>query len=211
MNRNREARKRALCGAHPLSSKPNHPKPAKQKLGRPPVEHIGNLTRVVAAMHMLRGRNKLDVRQSMAAETYRDAYETVHRSLGNAMDFNGVGGSHVGVRHQEFVALAAERLTIARNLVGASGIAIIEHIVCNGHSQEDCARLVFGGDETQKPSDRDVNYAGRRLREALSELAEEWYPRARQLRMQGYRPAQGEIVSGDAGVRNMDIRPFVMR
>jgi hypothetical protein len=26
----------------------------------------------------------------MAAETYRDAFETVHRSLGNAMDFSGV-------------------------------------------------------------------------------------------------------------------------
>jgi hypothetical protein len=211
MNRNREARKRALCGASPLSSKRHGAKPAKQKLGRPPVEHIGNLTRVVAAIHMLRGRNKLDVRQSMAAETYRDAFETVHRSLGNAMDFSGVGGSHVGVRHQEAVALAAERLKIARNLVGSSGIAIIEHIICRGHSQEDCARLVFGGDETQKPSDRDVNYAGRRLRDALSELADEWHPRARQPRMQGYRPAQDELVSGDAGIRNMNSLPFVMR
>ena len=80
-----------LGGAGPLSSKRHGAKPAKQKLGRPPVEHIGNLTRVVAAIHMLRGRNKLDVRQSMAAETYRDAFETVHRSLGNAMDFSGVG------------------------------------------------------------------------------------------------------------------------
>ena len=90
MNRNREARKRALCGAGPRTSKRHGAKPAKQKLSRPPVEHIGNLTRVVAAIHMLRGRNKLDVRQSMAAETYRDAFETVHRSLGNAMDFSGV-------------------------------------------------------------------------------------------------------------------------
>ena len=70
---------------------------------------------------------------------------------------------------------------------------------------------MFGGDETQKPSDRDVNYAGRRLREALSELADEWHPRARQPRMQGYRPAQDELVSGDAGIRNMNSQPFVMR
>ena len=131
--------------------------------------------------------------------------------LGNAMDFSGVGGSHVGVKHQEVVALAAERLKRARNLVGSSGIAIIEHIICRGHSQEDCARLVFGGDETRKPSDRDVNYAGRRLREALSELADEWHPRARQPPVQGYRPAQGEMVSGDAGIRNMNFQPFVMR
>jgi hypothetical protein len=175
------------------------------------VEHIGNLTRVVAAIHMLRGRNKLDIRQSMAAETYRDAFETVHRNLGNSMDFSGVGGSHIGVRHQQAVALAAERLKTARNLVGSSGIAIIEHIVCRGHSQEDCARLVFGGDETQKPSDRDVNYAGRRLREALSELADLWHQRSRRPPLQNYRPSQAEIVVGDAGVRDMGIEPFVMR
>ncbi len=207
MTRNREARKRALCGAPP-SKIAKRPKP---KLAAPPVEHVGNLTRVLSSVHLLKGRNKLDVRQSMAAETYRDAFETVHRGLGNMMDFSSVGGSQIGVRHQESVALAAERLKRARNLVGASGIAIIEHIVCRGHSQEDCARLLFGGDETQKPSDRDVNYAGRRLRDALSELADEWHPRARQPRMQGYRPAQGEILRGDAGVRDMESKPFVMR
>jgi hypothetical protein len=102
-------------------------------------------------------------------------------------------------------------LKIARNLVGSSGIAIVEHIICRGHSQEDCARLVFGGDETQKPSDRDVNYAGRRLREALSELADEWHPRARQPRMQGYRPAQAEIMAGDPGIRDVASKPYVMR
>jgi hypothetical protein len=101
-------------------------------------------------------------------------------------------------------------LKIARNLVGSSGIAIIEHIICRGHSQEDCARLVFGGDETQKPSDRDVNYADRRLREALSELAMSG-TRGRDSHACRGTGRQGEIMSGDAGVRNMDIKPFVMR
>jgi hypothetical protein len=78
MNRNREARKRALWVR--VRAKRHAAKPAKQKLDRPPVEHIGNLTRVVAAIHMLRGRNKLDVRQSMAADTPCDAFETVHRA-----------------------------------------------------------------------------------------------------------------------------------
>jgi hypothetical protein len=186
-------------------------KPAKQKLGRPPVEHIGNLTRVVAAIHMLRGRNKLDVRQSMAAETYRDAFETVHRSLGNAMDFSGVGGSQVDVRPQQVVAIAAQKLKEARTRIGHNGIQIVEYVVCRGHSLADCARMVFGGDESEKPGDRDVNYVGRRLRESLTELAELWHPHGRRPAMQGYRPAQHELVSGDAGIRDMDIKPFVMR
>jgi hypothetical protein len=29
--------------------------------------------------------------------------------------------------------------------------------------------------------------------------------------IQGYRPSQGEMVSGDAGARNIDVKPFVMR
>jgi hypothetical protein len=209
---NREAKRRALCGADPLNITGHSPaKRVEHKLARPPIEHVGNLTRALSSVHMLRGRNKLDVRQSMAAETYRDAFETVHRSLGGGMDFSGIGGSQIGVRHQQAVAIAAERLKEARDLVGSTGIVVIEHIICHGHSQEDCARLVFGGDEREKPGARDVNYAGRRLREALTELADLWHPTTRRPPIQAHRPAQTEIVAGDAGIRNMDIKPFVMR
>lgn len=172
LKQNKEARRRALCGADPLNITGHSPAKPKKKLAKDPVEHIGNLTRVVAAIHMLRGRNKLDVRQSMAAETYRDAFETVHRSLGNAMDFSGIGGSQVDVRPQQRVAIAAQQLKEARTRIGHNGIQIVEYVVCRGHSLADCARMVFGGDESEKPGDRDVNYVGRRLRESLTELAD---------------------------------------
>lgn len=212
MNRikhNKEARRRALCGADPLTS---NGKPAQPKLARDPVEYIGSITRVIPAANRLHGKNKLDGRQLLAADNYRDAYEAMRRSLGNTMDFSGIGGvSNATTPAQEKVAIAAQSLKEARNLVGSQSIVIVESIVCDGRGIEECARNLYGVQDGEKIAARDVNYVGRRLREALTELADLWHPQTRRPRVQGYRPAQGETVVGDAGIRNVDIKPFVMR
>jgi hypothetical protein len=92
MNRNREARRRALCGADPLNLTRHSPaKPAKQKLARPPVEYIGNLTRVVAAIH---GRNKLAVRQSMAAYTDREVQRPYQDEIADHLGASSRGFVH---------------------------------------------------------------------------------------------------------------------
>jgi hypothetical protein len=213
IKQNKEARRRALCGADPLNITGHNPaKPARKVLAADPVERIGNIIRTVPSIRRLRGKNKLDQRQHMAAETYREAYEAVRRSLGNTMDFSGIGGAFIATTSaQEKVAIAAQSLKEARNLVGSQSIIIIESIVCDGHGIEECARKLYGLSEEDKMAARDVNYVGRRLREALTELADLWHPQTRRPRVQGYRPAQSEIVSGDAGIRNVDIEPFVMR
>lgn len=208
MKQNGDARRRALCGARP--SKPE--KPAKQKLARDPVEYVGSITRVIPPVRRLHGKNKLDQRQHMAAETYRDAFERVRAPLGGSMDFNGrMQTRYAGRSPTELCLLAAEALKEAKKLLGSQSIIIIESIVCDGRGIEECARKIYGISDDDKITARDVNYVGRRLREALTELADLWHPQTRRPRVQGYRPAQGEMVSGDAGIRNMDVKPFVMR
>lgn len=128
------------------------------------------------------------------------------------MDFNGrMQTRYAGRSPTELCLLAAEALKEAKKLLGSQSIIIIESIVCDGRGIEECARKIYGISDDDKITARDVNYVGRRLREALTELADLWHPQTRRPRVQGYRPAQGEMVSGDAGIRNMDVKPFVMR
>jgi SOS-response transcriptional repressor LexA len=58
------------------------------------VEHIGNLTRVVAAIHMLRGRNKLDVRQSMASYTDREGQPPYQDEIADHLGASSRGFVH---------------------------------------------------------------------------------------------------------------------
>lgn len=213
IKQNREARRRALCGADPLNlTGHRQAKPAHKVLAADPVERIGNIVRTLPSVRRLRGKNKLDQRQHMAAETYRDAFERVLAPLGGSMDFNErIQTRYADRSPTEACLLAAETLKEAKNLLGSQSIIIIESIVCDGRGIEECARKIYGVRDDDKITARDVNYVGRRLREALTELADLWHPQTRRPRMQGYRPAQGETVSGDAGVRTMDIKPFVMR
>lgn len=210
---NREAKRRALCGADPLNITGHSPaKPVEHKLARAPVEHVGQISRVVPAVNRLYGKNKLDLRQHVAADTYRNAFETVRSIMGGALNFDrAVGTGFANRSPTEACLLAAETLTQAKRHLGAQAIVIIESIVCDGHSIEECTRRIYDVRDGEKPSARDINYIGRRLREGLSELADLWHPRSRRPPMQNYRPAQGEIVVGDAGVRDMDVKPFVMR
>lgn len=213
VKQNKEARRRALCGADPLNvTGQRYAKPARKMLAADPVERVGNIVRTLPSVRRLRGKNKLDQRQHIAADTYRDFYEAVRRSLGNAMDFSGIGGIFSATMPaQEAVAIAAQALKEARNLVGSQSIIIVESIVCEGRGIEECARRLYGIQDGEKIAARDINYVGRRLRESLNDLADLWHPRTRSPRMQSYRPSQGEIMTGDAGIRNMDIKPYVMR
>jgi pyrimidine operon attenuation protein/uracil phosphoribosyltransferase len=128
------------------------------------------------------------------------------------MDFNGmIQTRHADRSPTEVCLLAAEALKQAKKLLGSQSIIIVESVVCDGRGIEECARKLYGVQDGEKIAARDVNYIGRRLRESLDELADLWHPRTRRPRIQGYRPAQYELAAGDAGIRNVEIKPFVMR
>lgn len=162
-------------------------------------------------MDRLKGKNKLDVRQRAAAESYRSAYETVHSQLGGVMDFSRVRGDGGRGAMPESWIMACQRLQNARATAGKSAIVIIEHIVCQGHSVEETARILFSASEQQEPTARDINYTGRRLREALTELAGLWHPHNGPGRVRTFRPVESAASVGEAGVITITSKPFVMK
>lgn len=181
------------------------------KLAKDPVEFIGQISRVRSSVDRLKGKNKLDARQMGAAESYRAAFETVQSQLGGVMDFSRVRGEGGSGGLPEAWIMACQRLQRAKETVGKSAIVIIEQIVCRGYSVEETARVLFCGSDQHEPTVRDINYTGRRLREALSELAALWHPQTEQGRTRTYRPFDSEASAGDAGVITITSKPFVMR
>ena len=208
-----EAKRRALVGADPLNiTKHTKGKAPKQKLAADPIEHVGHISRTVSAISRLTGKNKLDPRQVTAADTYCSAFETVHASLGGAMDFDRVRGSGGGSRGlAEAVLAASQMLKQARDALGVRTTIILEQIVVHGHTTEECARLVYSYSEGQATAARDINYIGRVLREALTELGMLWHPTSSSRGVRSFRPSRSEINAGDAGVRTVGGEPYVAR
>lgn len=206
----REAKRRALVGADPLNIS-NHTKgaPPKQKLAADPIEYIGNLTRTRSATDRLTGKNKLDQRQVMAADTYRAAFETLHASLGGSMDFDRIRGSAGCKSPPEAAAEASDTLKQARHILGAQGTIIIEQIVCHGHTTEACARLVCSYSEGETVKARDANYVGRVLRDGLTQLGLAWHPNPIRRPVRTWRPAESKVGAGDAGLTTVTVKPYV--
>ncbi|MGM5033511.1 hypothetical protein [Tardiphaga sp. 803_E3_N1_3] len=197
-----EAKRRAMVGADPLNLT-GHTKclAPKRTLGADPIEQIGNMTRVKTAIARLTGKNRLDQRQVLAADTYREAFETVHSTLGGSMDFDRVRGGSAGSKAPaEAMLEAAGTLKQAKGVLGARSTIIVEQIVCHGRTTEECARLVYSYRDGQPTAARDINYVGRTLREGLTELGMLWHPSPR-TRTQSFRPSKDEITAGNAGVR----------
>lgn len=199
-----EAKRRALVGADPLNIT-GHTKGTapRQRLAADPVEYVGTLKRTRSATDRLTGKNKLDQRQALAAESYRDAFEAVKATLGGSMDFDRVRGNSGGSRSPAEVALmASDRLKQARDLLGARAISIIEQVVCAGQTTEQTARLACGYAEGETVKARDACYIGRVLRESLSELGGIWHPQPER-RLRGYHASKGETDTGKAGPRTV--------
>lgn len=209
----REAKRRALVGADPLNiTGHTKGKQPKQKLAADPIEYVGQITRSRSAVDRLTGKNRLDRQQVEAADTYRTAFETMHASLGGAMDFNRVRGGGGGSKSPSEAALVAtETLKRARGVLGIQATIIIEQIVCHGHTAEACARLVFSYSEGQIVKARDVNHVGRILREGLTQLGLRWHPNPSRGRTQTWRPAESKATVGGAGLCTVLGEPYVSR
>ncbi len=186
-------------------------KPRPPVLAVDPVERVGNLLRTVPSVNRLKGKNKLDARQANAADEYRDAYEAIRLSLGGAMDFDRVRGGGGPVAPAEAALIAGEKLRKVKAVVGQRAILIVEHIVCHGRTVEECARIMYGYQDGQATGSRDVNYVGRALREALSEIANAWHPIQKRQPIRGISASKLDQVVGVAGVMDVTSKPFVMR
>jgi hypothetical protein len=209
----REAKRRALVGADPLNiTGHTKGKQPKRMLGADPIEYVGQMARTLSGVDRLTGKNKLGRQQVLAAETYRMAFETMHATLGGAMDFDRVrGGSGGSKSPPEAVLAASETLRHARAVLGIQATVIVEQIVCHGHTAEATARLVCGYLEGQKVKARDANYVGRIVREGLTQLGLRWHPNPSRQPMRTWRPADSEVAAGETGLCTVLGEPYVSR
>lgn len=213
--RNSEAKRRALCGADPLNITGHTTGKAakvKKEIAGDPIEQVGHIHRRVPAMNRLRGKNKLDARQTQAADCYRDAFELVHSGLGGSMDFERIRGGGGFAGPAEAVLIASQMLRGAKGVVGERAVVVIEHVICHGRGIEETTRMIYGYEDGQTTVTRDVNYIGRTLREALTDLAHVWHPvPQKSRRVNGYSASPSEQVVGDAGTIAVHSTPYVMR
>lgn len=208
----REAKRRALVGADPLNiTGHTKGKQPKQKLAADPIEYVGQITRTRSAVDRLTGKNRLDRQQVEAADTYRTAFETMHASLGGAMDFNRVRGGGGCKSPPQAAAEASEKLKQARGVLGIQATIIVEQVICFGHTTEATARLVFSYLEGQTVKARDVNHVGRVLREGLTQLGLRWHPNPSRRPMRTWRPVESEVTAGAAGLCTVLGEPYVTR
>jgi hypothetical protein len=178
-------------------------KTAKVNVASPYSHGIDRVERVVDTVDAMHKRRQIDGRQKQAADTYRDAFETLGGRVGGAMDFDKVRAGTPGAPPAPPALLAAETLRQARAVLGELDGRIVELVAGVGHSIEHVAALVLG---KAKLSDRDTEHVGRRLREALSMLADRWHPVSKASKIRGHIEDGAKPVAGAAGTRSIDAR-----
>lgn len=192
-------------------------KPGKRKAGREnapkstaaqPVEsgavvdpegRLRVVERRVDTVDMLYRRRQIDARQRQAADMFKNAHDAMIAGIPCALDQSRVGG---GSAHSpapgETALWGAETMAEASRVLGLLDGAILHMVLGNGMTIEEAAARIHGADARGRAGERDAKHVGRRLREALTMLADEWYPVRK-----GHMVRSGElagIVAGPAGL-----------
>lgn len=161
--------------------------------------------RVISTIDLMARSHQLSEDEARAAEIYRHAYETA-AGAGLSVDLDRpCGGIPGGPQAAPEAMLASERLRQACNKLYRKHYLVVALVVGQGHSLEECARLLVNDlqfDQSVKDDWRRITSpagrkreVGRRLREALSELAELWVTSSRSSRkdsgrITGYAPEE---------------------
>jgi len=121
------------------------------------------------------------------------------------MDFDRVtAGTPSGTPPMPGALLAADTLAEAAGMLGATDAAIVEMVAGRGSSIEEAARRFAGAKE--KLSDRDTEYVGRRLRDALRTLVQRWHPVSSGSTIRGHIEDGAKPVGGTSVTRLVDGR-----
>ena len=148
-----------------------------------PFNHgIDRPERILDTVEIMFKRRQMDARQKEAADTYRRAFDTVGASVGGAMDFDKVRGATPGAPPGPPAMMAAELLRRARAMLGELDSLIVELIVGAGYAVDQATVLALG---KTAPSERDCEYVGKRLRDALTRLADVWSPVSKGSKIRG--------------------------
>jgi hypothetical protein len=178
--------------AHPRKAIENKGKTAKRPTGSPTaadkrrtVTDRGGVTRVLDSVEQMFRSGQIDGRQRAAAERMRAAAALLSGSIPCALDVTRIAGAGGPTSPTEAQFAAGRVLASARKNLGKIDYGVVGMVCCDGHSIAEVAAFVFckaGG----KPSARQTDHIGQRLRMALDALAEGWYPAPKaRIRAQG--------------------------
>lgn len=147
--------------------------------------------RVVSTIETMHRRRQLDERQKMAADRYRWAYETCPSEIRCALNQDGLGGGGGSASRSpaENQMLAAAWLKDALRLLGIHDGKVVERVCGRGDTLQEIAEAMSPG---KRPSKRQVELIGFRLRDGLTALADLWWPerhRMRSMMGEGARPS----------------------
>jgi hypothetical protein len=176
----------------------------KSNVASPYNHGIDRVDRVIDTIDAMFARRQIDGQQKRAADTYRDAFDVVvGAGLGGAMDFDRVrGGGSPGAPPGPAAMVAAQTLDDAKKTLGTMDSAIVELVVGRGYSIEQAAARVLSSTATKKSlSVRDTEFVGKRMRDALSALAEHWHPVSRKTHIRSFMEEGAKPVGGEPGIR----------
>lgn len=129
--------------------------------------------RVVDTIDGLFKRNQITIRQYDAAVMYRGAWEAVWSEMRCALDQSVLGGGSGHSSPSEAQLAGRGKLKEARKVLGLVDAWLVELVAGHGHSMAEAAVKLF-----REASRSRVEYTGRRLRDALTVLSDQWFPSA---------------------------------
>ncbi|SEQ33588.1 hypothetical protein SAMN05216548_10419 [Faunimonas pinastri] len=132
------------------------------------MDRVERIVDTIAAMHR---RRQIDIRQRSAADMYRNAFETCPGSIRCALDVSPRAGVPGTASPTDDQLWAAGVLREAAAVLGQIDGAVVRRIVGEGQSVEDAAREAFQSEGRQMRE-----HVGMRLRIALTQLADHWWP-----------------------------------
>jgi hypothetical protein len=137
-------------------------------------------------------RRQLNARQYQAASRYRDAAEAASRGVPCALDTSRIRGGNGAGSPTETQLWGAGVLHRAQQLLGKSQGLIVTLAVVEGMTFHEIAGALFRRGVDGRVKRGDAEYAGRTLREALTMLADAWWPAAPKGRIRAVRPVAAQ-------------------
>lgn len=108
---------------------------------------------------------------------YRKTEEALRGTMPCTLDLSRArGGGGVGTPTQVLM-IASETMESAHKLLGKMDSRIVSAISTDGHSIDGAAKLLYPSNSAGKQARWVAEHVGRRFREALTILAEAWFPR----------------------------------
>lgn len=164
-----------------------------------PGSYLGfdRVERVVDTIATMRKRHQINDHQQKAADRIREATDIIGSSGLNGTLGQDNTGSGVGIgRLPALDALwAADVLAEVKITLGLIDGAVVAHVVGVGRSIEETALRVLGHSDKACREE-----TGKRLRRALTTLADAWFPRSLGSRIRGFRGEDAKPIIGEAGI-----------